>query len=109
MMRADGSGGEIERSLWLALAADYAIKRRAVLVGGAAVNLHTGSYRPTAVDMCAYLDVADRESMRAVGFENLQGDHFAYTFGDGEHWLIGFPDSQVDGDVEEVVSTEKTF
>jgi len=35
----------------LAKAADRAIGGKAVLVGGAAVNLHTGSYRPTDVDL----------------------------------------------------------
>ena len=90
----------ILRSLWLAKAADYAIKGRAVLVGGAAVNLHTGSYRPTDVDMCALLDASDRRSLVELGFTNSQGDHFEYQFEDGELWLLEFPDSQVDGDTE---------
>ena len=100
LRRAADTSDEIERSVWLAMAADYAIRRTAVLVGGAAVNLYTGSYRPTDVDLCAYLDPEDRESMKEVGFVQLQGDHFAYTFGDGERWLLEFPDSQVDGDVQ---------
>jgi hypothetical protein len=100
--RAQGEVDEIGRSLWLAKAADYAIKGRAVLVGGAAVNLHTGSYRPTDVDMCAYLDEADREALRDRGFDQLQGDHFDFEFRDGERWLIEFPGSQVDGDVSVV-------
>ncbi|MDP9494927.1 MAG: hypothetical protein M3P87_06775 [Actinomycetota bacterium] len=90
----------ILRSLWLAKAADYAIKGRAVLVGGAAVNLHTGSYRPTDVDMCALLDASDRRTLVELGFTNSQGDHFEYQFEDGELWLLEFPDSQVDGDTE---------
>lgn len=89
-----------QRSVWLAIAADYAIRRTAILVGGAAANLYTGSYRPTDVDLCAYLDHEDRQSMSDVGFVQLQDDHFAYTFGDGERWLLEFPDSQVDGDVQ---------
>ncbi|HLF61063.1 MAG TPA: hypothetical protein VI980_07800 [Acidimicrobiia bacterium] len=89
----------ILRSLWLAKAADYAIKDRAVLVGGAAVNLHTGSYRPTDVDMCALLDASDRQALVELGFANAQGDHFEYRFDDGETWLLEFPGSQVDGDV----------
>lgn len=100
LKRAEDTSDEIERSVWLAMAADYAIRRTAVLVGGAAVNLYTGSYRPTDVDLCAYLDPQDRESMSKIGFVHLQGDHFAYTFGDGERWLLEFPDSQVDGDVQ---------
>jgi len=88
------------RSLWLAKAADYGIKGRAVLVGGTAVNLHTGSYRPTDIDMCAPLDSSDREALVELGFTNSQGDHFEYQFEDGELWLLVFPDSQVDGDIE---------
>lgn len=90
----------ILRSLWLAKAADYGIKGRAVLVGGTAVNLHTGSYRPTDIDMCALLDASDRQALVELGFINSQGDHFEYRFADGELWLLEFPDSQVDGDVD---------
>jgi hypothetical protein len=99
LRRAAAESDEIRRSLWLARTADLAIKANAVLVGGAAVNLHTGSYRPTDIDMCAYLDRADRQSLTDLGFRHLQGDHFEYTFPDGERWLLEFPDSQVDGSV----------
>lgn len=90
----------ILRSLWLAKAADYGIKGRAVLVGGTAVNLHTGSYRPTDIDMCALLDASDRQALVELGFTISQGDHFEYRFADGELWLLEFPDSQVDGDID---------
>jgi len=90
---------EIARSVWLAKAADYAVMDVAVLVGGAAVNLHTGSYRPTDVDLCAFLGEDDRQAMIDVGFRNTEGDHFSYSFADDEMWLLEFPDSQVDGDV----------
>jgi hypothetical protein len=99
LRQAAAEPDEIRRSLWLARAADLAVKANAVLVGGAAVNLHTGSYRPTDVDMCAYLDRADRASLTSLGFRYLQGDHFSYTFPDGERWLLEFPYSQVDGSV----------
>lgn len=49
--------------------------------------------------MCACLSESDREALKDVGFEQRQGDHFAYAFSDGERWLIEFPDSQVDGGV----------
>lgn len=101
--RAEKETDEIDRSLWLAKAADHAIEGRAVLVGGAAVNLHTKSYRPTDVDMCAYLDEDDRRALQEAGFDHLQGDHFGYEFEDGEKWLIEFPSSQVDGDVTSIV------
>jgi hypothetical protein len=87
----------------LAKAADYAVSREAVLVGGAAVNLHTASYRPTDIDLCAYLEVRDREELKRLGFNQIQGDHFTYTFRDGERWPVEFPESVVDGDVMRVV------
>ncbi|MGC2240968.1 MAG: hypothetical protein WA726_09025 [Acidimicrobiia bacterium] len=98
LAEADRNSDEIDRSLWLAKAADYALKGTAVLVGGAAVNLHTRVYRPTDVDMCAYLDEEDRQALRDLGFEQIQGDHFAYTFSDGERWPVEFPGSVVDGE-----------
>jgi len=100
--RAQLETDSIRRSLWLAKAADYSIRDRAVLVGGAAVNLHTGSYRPTDIDMCARLDETDRQALVEVGFRNTQGDHFAFEFDDGQVWLLEFPASLVDGDVSTV-------
>ena len=97
--RAEQSTDEIDRSVWLAKAADYAISRDAVLVGGAAVNLHTASYKPTDIDLCAYLDEEDRVELDRLGFKRVQGDHFLYTFLDGEKWPVEFPESVVDGDV----------
>lgn len=91
------------RSLWLAKAIDYSISGTAVLVGGSAVNLHTGAYRPTDIDMCAYLDTADRVSLVSMGFQHLQGDHFVYEFPDGERWPIEFPAATVDGETSKIV------
>lgn len=100
--RAEQARDEIDRSVWLAKAADYAISRNAVLVGGTAVNLHTASYRPTDIDLCAYLDGDDRKELDRLGFKHIQGDHFLYTFRNGEKWPVEFPDSVVDGDVMRV-------
>lgn len=97
--RAEQSTKEVDRSVWLAKAVDHAISRNAVLVGGAAVNLHTAVYKPTDIDLCAYLDEDDRTELSRLGFKHLQGDHFLYTFRDGEKWPVEFPDSVVDGDV----------
>ena len=63
------------------------------------MNLYTGSYRPTDVDMCAFLDDVDRETLKELGFAHLQGDHFAYTFPDGQRWWLEFPSHRVDGEV----------
>lgn len=92
----------MERTVWLAKAADFAVSREAVLVGGAAVNLHTGSYRPTDIDLCAYLDDRDRSELQNLGFEHIQGDLFKYRFRDGEVWPVEFPEAVVDGDVMRV-------
>lgn len=92
----------MDRSLWLAKAADHAISRTAVLVGGAAVNLHTAVYRPTDIDLCAYLEEEDRVALDRLGLRHLQGDHFLYTFRDGEKWPVEFPESVVDGTVMQV-------
>jgi hypothetical protein len=100
--RAEQATDEVDRSVWLAKAADHAISRDAVLVGGAAVNLHTAVYKPTDIDLCAYLDEEDRTQLDRLGFKHLQGDHFLYTFRDGERWPVEFPDSVVDGDVMHV-------
>jgi hypothetical protein len=100
--RSEGATDEIDRTVWLAKAVDHAISRDAVLVGGAAVNLHTGSYKPTDIDLCAYLDEVDRRELDRLGFRQLQGDHFLYTFRDGEKWPVEFPDSVVHGDVMHV-------
>lgn len=100
--RAERATDETDRSVWLAKAADHAISRDAVLVGGAAVNLHTAVYKPTDIDLCAYLDEEDRTELDRLGFKHLQGDHFIYTFRDGEKWPVEFPDSVVDGDVMHV-------
>lgn len=97
LAKAEDERDEIRRTIWLAKAADYATARQAVLVGGAAVNLQTGSYRPTDIDMCAYLDDSDRAALRTVGFVHTQGDHFEFTFSDGDIWLLEFPESWVDG------------
>jgi hypothetical protein len=100
--RAEQANDEVDRTVWLAKAADHAISRDAVLVGGAAVNLHTAVYKPTDVDLCAYLDDDDRTELVGLGFQQLQGDHFLYTFRDGEKWPVEFPGSVVDGDVMNV-------
>lgn len=103
LQTANRSEGDLlARSLWLAKAVDYVVTDRAVLVGGTAVNLHTGSYRPTDIDMCAYLDESDRDNLVQLGLRHTQGDHFAYEFDDGELWLVEFPDTQVDGDISTI-------
>lgn len=102
LVRAEQATDDIDRSVWFAKAADYAISDRAVLVGGTAVNLHTRLYRPTDIDMCAHLEKADRQALEELGFENTQSDHFRYTFEDGRIMLLQFPSTRVDGAVMQV-------
>lgn len=102
LKKAAQAATDIERTVWLAKAADHAVADRAVLVGGAAVNIFTGLYRPTDVDLCAYLDDGDRRTLAEIGFTHSHGDHFAYQMPDGERWLLEFPDTRVDGTVMQV-------
>lgn len=102
LARAEQETEDFDRSIWLAKAADYAVNDRAVLVGGTAVNLHTRLHNPTDVDMCAYLDRTDRQALQEIGFDNTQGGHFRYVFGDGRVMLLEFPGTRVDGGVMQV-------
>lgn len=68
--------------------------------------MYTGVYRPTDVDMCAYLDESDRSALASIGFDQSQGDHFQYRFEDGERWLLEFPDTTVDGTTDQVALDE---
>ena len=106
LRNAEAADGRLLRSLWLAMAADHATRNLAVLVGGAAVNLYTGSYRPTDIGMTARLDEEDRSRFVDLGFEHTHGDHFVFVFDDGEVWPIEFPDSQVDGEVDVIRLTD---
>jgi hypothetical protein len=102
LVRAEHESDEIDRSIWLAKAADYAIRDRGVLVGGVPVNLHTRMYHPTDIDMCAFLDETDRRALEELDFESIQGNHFRYTFEDGQVMLLDFPSTRVDGGVMQV-------
>lgn len=109
LKRAEAAEDDVERSLWLARAADLAIDATAVLVGGAATNLYTEMYVPTDIDMCAYLDESDCSALIALGLTQIQGDHFEYVFGDGQRWLIEFPDTTVDGNTVSVRLAEGEY
>lgn len=101
LVRANATSG-IERTLWLVLAIDVVVSDDVVLIGGSAVNLHTGVYRPTDIDMSAFLDARDREALEEIGFRHFQGDHFVVTMADGEVWPVEFPTSSVDGQIQEI-------
>lgn len=70
-----------ERVTSLAAAASDATEHRLILVGGAAVNLYTGTYNPTDIDMVG--DLPAPSVLRSLGFVK-RGRHWEYTFTDGE-------------------------
>lgn len=62
------------RPLLVAAAIDLALGRSFVVVGGTAVNLHTGSYRPTDIDLVGAITPRDRDALTELGFRS-EGRH----------------------------------
>jgi hypothetical protein len=81
------------RPVLITAAVAAALKRRVILVGGAAVNLHTGVYRPTDIDLIAHLETVDHPALGRLGFRR-QGRHFQLDSPEGPI-LIEFPDDQL--------------
>ncbi len=75
--------GSIARTLLTVAAFDAAAANDLILVGGAAVNIHTGSYRPTDIDVVGWLSADDAPALNALGFEK-RGRHWLHIFADGE-------------------------
>ncbi len=75
--------GSIARTLLTVAAFDAAAANDLILVGGAAVNIHTGSYRPTDIDLVGWLSADDAPALNALGFKK-RGRHWLHTFADGE-------------------------
>ena len=84
----DPATDENERYLLVAAAISLATGQTFVLVGGAATNLHMGSYRPTDVDLVGpRLRGADEAALTALGFKR-RGRHLVLRSSDG---LIEIP------------------
>ncbi len=83
------------RKLLVAAAFSRAALDNAVLVGGAAAELHTGSYRPTDIDLVGYRRPGHVRSLRDLGFEN-EGRHWLYSFDDGETLAVEVPNDRLD-------------
>lgn len=64
---------------------------RAVLVGGAATEVYTGSYRPTDIDLVGHRKAGHADGLNALGFKQ-DGRHWLYDFADGETMAIEVPD-----------------
>lgn len=66
-----------------------------IVVGGVAEDYYTGDrYKPTDLDLCAFLKPKDKERMRELGFER-EGRHWYH---EGIRIAVEFPDDRIDGD-----------
>jgi hypothetical protein len=86
--------GSTRRKLLTAAAFTAAALDDAVLVGGTAVELHTGSYRPTDIDLVGYRRRGYSARLQGLGFEK-SGRHWLLEFADGETLAIEVPDDRL--------------
>jgi hypothetical protein len=95
---ADAPPDSVERHLLVVAAVEAILDRSVVLVGGAAVNVVTGTYYPTDLDLVASVNADDRRMLVAGGFEwaGVGHRHLSTTMPDGEVILVEFPDSELD-------------
>ncbi len=93
------------RRLWLVAAIEKIVGVPVFLVGGAAVDLYVGGYRPTDVDIVGAIRRADREAMISEGFVPV-GRHLRWVYPDGGSDDVEFPSSTLDGDFIEVALTD---
>lgn len=98
--RADATDDQALRRLWVVAAIEALLDTRLVIVGGTAVDLHTGSYRPTDVDVIGSVSKTDRKILREAGFTEHGSRHVAWSSSGGETVLVEFPSSTLDSDYE---------
>ncbi|NOX23616.1 MAG: hypothetical protein GXP36_11085 [Actinobacteria bacterium] len=99
---ANRESNKTVRRLWLVAAIQAIVARPVFLVGGAAVDLHTGSYRPTDVDIVGVVTTEEMADLLLAGFTDLAGRHLRWDYSDGSMELIEFPDTVLDGHFEQV-------
>ncbi len=94
----DAPADSVERHLLVVAAVEAILGRDVVLVGGAAVNVVTGTYLPTDIDLVASVTTEDREQLVDSGFEwaGVGHRHLSLTMPDGEIILVEFPDAHLD-------------
>ncbi len=94
----DAPADSVERHLLVVAAVEAILGRDVVLVGGAAVNVVTGTYLPTDIDLVASVTTEDREQLVDSGFEwaGVGHRHLSLTMPDGEVILVEFPDAHLD-------------
>ena len=103
---ADREHDPMVRRLWVVAAVQAIVSRPIFLVGGSAVDLHTGSYRPTDIDLVGAVGAADRASLIDFGFLESGGRHLKWVFSDGSVELVEFPESRLDGTFERIALSE---
>jgi hypothetical protein len=94
---ADAEPDAALRRLWLVAAVEAVSGVPVCLVGGAAVDLHTGSYKPTDVDLVGPIGRSERARLVAFGFTETGGRRVRWGFSDGTSELIEFPERHLDG------------
>ena len=102
LMRADGEPDPALRRLWIVAAIDAIVPRPIFLVGGAAVDLHTGRYQPTDVDLVGVVTAEDRSALVDAGFVESGGRHLRWDYPDGTSELVEFPGSTLNGTSERI-------
>ncbi|MBU1227886.1 MAG: hypothetical protein KJ698_11845 [Actinobacteria bacterium] len=80
----------MQRRLLTAAAFATAGLEGAVLVGGAAAEIHTGWYRPTDIDLVGHRKSNQSRSLGELGFEK-HGRHWVLSFDDEETLAIEVP------------------
>ena len=102
LIRADGESDRTLRRLWLVAAIDAIVRRPVFLVGGVAVDLHTGRYQPTDVDIAGVVTPADRSSLVDAGFVETGGRHLRWDYPDGTSEWVKFPGTTLEGSFEHI-------
>jgi len=102
LIRADGESDRTLRRLWLVAAIDAIVPRPVFLVGGAAVDLHTGRYQPTDVDIVGVVTTADRSALVDAGFVETGGRHLRWDYPDGTSEWVEFPETTLEGSCEHI-------
>jgi hypothetical protein len=102
LISADGEPDRSLRRLWLVAAIDAIVVRPVFLVGGAAVDLHTGRYQPTDVDIVGVVTAGDRGALVDAGFVETGGRHLRWDYPDGTSEFVEFPASNLEGSFERI-------
>jgi hypothetical protein len=92
---SDAPRNSTERKLLTAAAFAEASLEEAVLVGGAAQELHTGSYRPTDIDLVGYRKTDQAGALAELGFKK-DGRHWLFEFNDGETLAVEVPGDKLE-------------